>query len=119
MIIGERVKDARHRLGISQIDLSNQTGISKSYISNIEKGKNEPSFNFIVKVSEAMGVSLDWLVFGKGLIFSSGSNMDGVSDQDIEIMAAINRLPENVQRFFWKSALALIEEFPDSHEDDQ
>ena len=41
MNIGQRIKEIRNTRNISQIELSEITGISRSYISEMESGKYE------------------------------------------------------------------------------
>ena len=49
--------------GISQTDLSNQFGISNSYLSEIEKGKKKPSLDLLEKYSEQFDMPLSSLLF--------------------------------------------------------
>ncbi|PFA68219.1 transcriptional regulator [Bacillus sp. AFS015802] len=59
-MVGERIKEYREKKGMTIIQLSNQSGISKSYISSIERGIQEnPSIQILDKLSAALGVALD------------------------------------------------------------
>lgn len=40
--IGKRVKQARERLGITQEDLAEKTGLTTNYISTVERGMSFP-----------------------------------------------------------------------------
>ena len=48
----------RHRdaVGLSQQELADQVGISKSYISSLELGYRAPSVNLLVKIAQTLGV---------------------------------------------------------------
>lgn len=50
------IKYWRKKRGISQKDLAEIIGISKSYISDIESHKKLPSFNVLYKIAEALEV---------------------------------------------------------------
>jgi transcriptional regulator with XRE-family HTH domain len=67
--IGKRLKLVREELGLKQKQLAKDLGMSSSYLSDIEKGKNNPGFNFLVLLYREYKVSLDWLVFNKGDMF--------------------------------------------------
>lgn len=63
MTIGERIAELRERRGMDVADLAKATGLSMSYISQIENGKR---FNLSLSTLEALaaglGVSLSELV---------------------------------------------------------
>ncbi|MCA0151541.1 helix-turn-helix domain-containing protein [Rossellomorea vietnamensis] len=59
-MVGEKIKEFREKKGMTIIALSNQSGISKSYISSIERGIQEnPSIQILDKLSVALGVELN------------------------------------------------------------
>jgi transcriptional regulator with XRE-family HTH domain len=60
---GEKLRTLRKRHGLTQVQLSKQTGLSQSYIGDLESGKHHnPSANFAVIVADFFGVSLDVLM---------------------------------------------------------
>lgn len=61
-ILGLKVRDLRMEQDLSFQALSEQTGLSMSYLSEIEKGKKYPKGDKIIALSEAFGVSYDYLV---------------------------------------------------------
>ncbi len=62
LILGLKVKQARQEKGLSLSELAHKTGISVSYLNEIEKGKKYPQSEKIVTLAEALGVNYDWLV---------------------------------------------------------
>ena len=54
-LFGERLKERRQSLGLSQAQLFEQTGITASYISVIERGRANPTLDMMVKLAEAVG----------------------------------------------------------------
>ncbi len=54
-LFGERLKARRQSLGLSQAQLFEQTGITASYISVIERGRANPTLDMMVKLAEAIG----------------------------------------------------------------
>lgn len=59
--IGEKIKLLRHLKGFRQEDLAKKTGLTQSYISNIEKGA-EPSIKTLSKIANALGMTLQELI---------------------------------------------------------
>ncbi|MCS6794460.1 MAG: XRE family transcriptional regulator [Raineya sp.] len=62
LIFGLKVKQARQEKGMSLSELAHKTGISVSYLNEIEKGKKYPQSEKIALLAESLGVSYDWLV---------------------------------------------------------
>ena len=60
--IGERVRKARLAKGMSQAQLAEALNISPPYVSNIETGKHIMKITTLIKLTEALGVSNDWIL---------------------------------------------------------
>ena len=58
----ERLKDLRKNWGLSQMGLSEATGISQSAIAKWELGKTEPTASAIVTLAEFFGETTDYLL---------------------------------------------------------
>lgn len=61
---GKRIKEARHKLGLSQVELSEKLSISPKYYSRIETGYQTPSLELMLLISKTLDESLDILIFG-------------------------------------------------------
>ncbi|MFT5914328.1 MAG: transcriptional regulator with XRE-family HTH domain [Flammeovirgaceae bacterium] len=62
LIFGLKAKLLRQTAKLSLSELSKLTGISISYINEIEKGKKYPKANKISSLADSLGTSYDWLV---------------------------------------------------------
>ncbi len=60
--IGRRIKAARTRLDMTQERLAEQVNLSPSHLSNIETGTTKVSLPTIVKLANALQVSVDSLL---------------------------------------------------------
>ncbi len=60
--IGERARQARISRHMSQNDLCDKTGLSISFLSNIEMGKQSMNIRALILISDALNVSTDWLL---------------------------------------------------------
>lgn len=62
--VGNRIRGWRRQRGLTLDALAETTGISKSYLSKLESGKKAPSIATVMKLSEALGVSVG-AIFGE------------------------------------------------------
>ncbi len=62
--VGERLKKAREDLGWTQERLATEAKISKSFLSDVERGERDMSAGYLLKVSNALGASLNYLLRG-------------------------------------------------------
>ena len=52
------VKYYRNKIGLTQEKLSELTGISSDYLSEIERGKRTPSFKRIILIADALQIEV-------------------------------------------------------------
>ena len=64
MTIGERFKELRVKNNLKQIDFAKKIGISQSTLSEIEKGRSNPSVDTVISTSKHFMVTTDWLLKG-------------------------------------------------------
>ena len=57
--IGKRVKQCRERLGISQEELAEKTGLTANYISTVERGMSFPRCEKLIILLNGLEVSAD------------------------------------------------------------
>ncbi len=60
--IGNRIKETRKSKGISQAELADSIGVSLTYMSCIENGKKAMSIDKLIKITEKLQVSADWIL---------------------------------------------------------
>ena len=57
--VGERLREARQRRGVSVRSLARDLGVSASLISQIETGKSQPSVSTLYAITTALGISVE------------------------------------------------------------
>lgn len=57
-----RLAQLRQKAGLSQADLARLSGLSCAAISLLEKGEREPILSSAIKISEALNISIYFLV---------------------------------------------------------
>lgn len=58
----ERLRNARESRSLSQADLAKRTGLQPAAISHFETGQRAPSFENLRKLSDALNISVDYLL---------------------------------------------------------
>ncbi len=58
-MIGVRIKDIRNKKGFTQEELAEKIDINPKYLSSIERGKENPTLNTLIKLSESLDVNLN------------------------------------------------------------
>lgn len=72
--IGDRLRESRQARGLSLRDLSSRLGVSPSLISQIERGRANPSVSTLYAIASELDVSLDDLLFNDRRPAPSGSD---------------------------------------------
>ena len=60
--LGRAVRATRETRGISQVELAEATGFRQSWISSVEHGRRNPSWNNVVRLADGLGVRPSALV---------------------------------------------------------
>ena len=61
-----RIKEARERRGLTQAALAASLGVARPMIAQWETGARQPWISSLNRLSEALGVTYEWLAFGQG-----------------------------------------------------
>ena len=61
-LLGKRIKRLRSRLGLTQDQLAEQVQISPKYLSNIERGKENPTLDMLLRLAMSLRVE-PWEMF--------------------------------------------------------
>ena len=56
--LGNVIRELRKKKGLSQEQLGFLSGLDRSYVGGIERGERNLSFSNLLRVSDALGVSL-------------------------------------------------------------
>ena len=62
--IGAHIKAARERAHLTQEKLAEKVGVSVQYISDLERGKVGASVGTVIRLSQTLQVSCDYLLLG-------------------------------------------------------
>lgn len=63
-MIGQRIKNRRNELNITQTQIYKELGISSGNLSGIENGKSLPSATALIGLSQMLKCTTDYILFG-------------------------------------------------------
>jgi len=58
VLLGRRIHDLREKQGMSQEQVAEQVGISRTYLAYLETGTRTPSLKILAKLATVLAVSL-------------------------------------------------------------
>lgn len=56
--LGQRIKELRSKIGLTQEKLADLIDIDRSYMGFIERGERNPTFDKLLKIAKSLKVSL-------------------------------------------------------------
>ena len=86
MDFGSRLKELRTQAGMTQLQLAQRMGITKSVVSFYELQERTPSPDVLVKLAGIFRVSTDYLL---GLDKRETIDVSGLDKKDVAIMRAL------------------------------
>ena len=64
--LGGRIRTRRQEAGISQLQLADRADISQPYVSELEKGKFDPTVTVLLRIAKALKVPVGELLGEEG-----------------------------------------------------
>jgi len=62
--LGNRIRALRQERGWTQVEMAEMLGVDRSYLSEIETGKKDPSLRVLKTIADGFGLSLSQLLRG-------------------------------------------------------
>ncbi len=100
-MIGKRIREERLILRLTQEQLAEKAGLNESYVGQIERGTKNPSLESLIKLSAALGVTIDFLLQDvldlrkTELIRELSTVVATRNDDEIRLLINISRLVSN------------------------
>ncbi len=95
MGLSERLRAIRFSLRLTQAEMADQLGVSNSFLSEIEKGKTKPGYEFLFNIYDIFDVSLNYLLKGKGDMFCGSG-----TGEYVEIEKPDGQI-DNINQILW------------------
>lgn len=104
---GTRVRQARHKAGLTQAALAEKLNLDETTISRIENGSQATSFATMLNFSEALDVKFDYLICDY-----LDDSLHAKDPLNAEILDMITPLPDNYKRLIRDNIRQLLEKIP-------
>lgn len=62
---GDRIRELRDTVGLTQHELAEKAGISKGFLSDVENNNRNISSEYLLRIANALGASIDFLLRGE------------------------------------------------------
>lgn len=86
MDFGKKLKQLRTQAGLTQLQLAERIGVTKSVISFYELQERSPSPDVLIKLSRIFHVSTDYLL---GLERNNTIDVSGLKESDVALLRAL------------------------------
>ena len=97
--IAERISKILEYYHLNAATFADKIGVQRSGLSHILTGRNKPSLDFIIKITDAFdAVDLNWLVHGKGSFPKSITIEKVKMSEPIAVKVASTPIAENVEK---------------------
>ncbi len=95
MRLGERIREERLKLNLTQAALAESVDISDTYMGAIERGERSLTLSTLVRIVNRLGVTVDYML------------SDSVSDSDLNIMEQFKQIIDGqpLERKQWAIAV--------------
>lgn len=103
---GTRVRQARHKAGLTQAALAEKLNLDETTISRIENGSQATSFATMLNFSEALDVKFDYLICD--YLDDSIHSKDPINAEILDMIP----LPDNYKRLIRDNIRQLLEKIP-------
>ncbi|MCP1605739.1 helix-turn-helix domain-containing protein [Pseudomonas citronellolis] len=101
--IGDRLKEERVRLGLSQTDLGAVGGVGKTTQINYEKGERSPDATYLSAAAQR-GVDVLYVLTGKHVPAEPGS----ITAEEFDVLRFLRLMPEEDRKVVMRMAHALF-----------
>lgn len=92
--VGNKIRERRNFLKVTQENLANDINVSASFISDIENGRRKMSLETMIKISIALKTSLDYFVLDNVKDIKTKNNIK--FDELKNILETVNEKKESI-----------------------
>ena len=85
-MIAEKIKELRYRQGMTQSDVANKLGITRSGVNAWGMGVSVPSTQYIVELARIFNVSSDYIL---DIQKTAAVNVSGLSEKEVGLVKEI------------------------------
>ncbi len=95
---GDNLRKLRKEKGLTQQQLSDIVGIKRSAYAYYEIDKSEPSIATLLKIANALNVSVDEIVNSSSPVHSGAAEYSGLTDDELKTLIKLYKKLDNSQK---------------------
>ena len=115
----DRLRAIRLERGLTQQQLADAIGVTKSTMAKYDRGALEPNLTNVCRIADALNVSLDYLVYGKKPIETVlRSLIDLIEDRVISNNNGQLKVDNPIYSKFFEQIFTAFSEFDNTDEED-
>ncbi len=85
-MLGDKLKTLRIQHGLTQVEVAERIGVSKSIISYYETSERQPSYEALIKLASLYKVTTDYLL---GIETKKTVEVTGLSKKQLDLVLAL------------------------------
>lgn len=92
----DKIKSLRVHSGMSQVQLAERLGVTKSAVNAWETGTNSPSLSYVIRLAQIFGVSTDYLLGVNERLTVDITDLDDLQQQAVTLMIKLFERDNNI-----------------------
>lgn len=92
----DKIKSLRVHSGMSQVQLAERLGVTKSAVNAWETGTNSPSLSYVIRLAQIFGVSTDYLLGVNERLTVDITDLDDLQQQAVTLMIKLFERDNNL-----------------------
>ena len=114
--IGQRIRQRRKALGMTQVDVAKLAGIKQSSLSDIERGETAAlAADTLLGLCKALRTTARWITLGMG----DHDAQQHMSEQELHVLQLLRTMSEEQQAIWIRIGRALLDQSPPDESDDR
>jgi transcriptional regulator with XRE-family HTH domain len=95
--IGNRIRIERENFDMTREKLSELVNLSPYFLGQIERGERKMSINTLIKISECLHISIDYLFFEQNIVNTTNNNVlhsliNRCSEKEVSVIESLIKL---------------------------
>ena len=109
ILLGKRIKELRNKYRLTQTELANQVGVTKSTIAAYENDSRLPSYDVLIKMADVFKTTIDSLLLNRSETVLDAHDLNVEQVEILNILIAYFRKSNMIEDFFANNSPELKE----------
>lgn len=104
VLLGKRIKELRNKYKLTQTELAEKVGVTKSTVAAYENDSRQPSYEVLIKMAAVFRVSIDSLLLDRSELILDAHGLTEEQLDILGILIAYFRKNNSIGNFYEKAA---------------